>query len=673
MIRFLKKGWLAGCLGLFSLPALAQLSVVYPHPRMVVQRGTDNTAPLYIAGTFSRPVDRIEARLVAVLPDGTTTDWQTVTDRPRQGVFQGSLTATGGWYRLDVRGLRQGTVISQASVERVGIGEVFLVAGQSNAMGVPNRGAKSGSERVVSINASNKYLSSSNVTIAADQPFPVPVFSTLQATSLVFPTGETAWCWGELGDALADRYHVPVAFFNAGFPATIAENWSRTAQGQPATNIFTGLVWPNRQPYANVRNTLQYYHSQFGIRAVLWHHGESDAVPNNTPLADYQRDIQALIDRSRLDFGQTMPWVVARCSITPAGPTASTAIIGAQNRLIQTPGNNVWAGPATDSIQSPRPPDGHFQNIPGGKQGLSAFAQSWVGSLTDAFYATARPVLPQQFLRTGLLPAQIPVGRDVAVPFGQIGFPGLPDVRVQLLSSTGTFVTELAQMPNNPVRVRLPDTLRTGLYQLRVVSRSPVLPGVPSALFRVVDASQPLNPMLDIQTERDSASTRVHWLSAQEPVGSRFVLERQTDDGPFELAGTVSAVDDGQLHHLYTFTDSPAPTGLYTYRIRLEAPDGSVVFSPGAVITGVEELTAAPAIFPNPSDGSALSLQLPRPGFWTVTVVDAVGRVASQQTVSASTTDPVSLSLPPALAAGVYLIQFRNHDQVHTRRLVIVR
>ncbi|MBC8151498.1 MAG: T9SS type A sorting domain-containing protein [Bacteroidetes bacterium] len=666
-----KKGWLLACCWLLGLPALAQLSVVYPHPRMVVQRGADNTTALFIAGTIAQPVDRIEARLVPALPDfGQPTDWQTVADAPRQGVFQGLLTASGGWYRLDVRGMRQGNVVSQTSVERVGVGEVFLVAGQSNAMGVPNRGAKSASERVVSIDASNKYLSSNNVTISADQPFPVPVFSTLQATSLVFPTGETAWCWGELGDAIADRYRVPVAFFNASFPATVAENWSRTAQGQPATNIFTSVVWPNLQPYANVRNTLQYYHRQFGIRAVLWHHGESDAVPYRTPSADYERHVQTLIDQSRLDFGETIPWVVARCSITPVGPTTSTAIVSAQNRLIQTPGNNVWAGPDTDPIQVPRPADGHFQNIPNGKQGISEFAQSWSRSLTDAFYATARPSQPRQFLRTGLVPAQIPVGRDFSVPFSQIGFPQTPDVRVQLLDAAGAFVLELTGQTSPSLRVRLPDTLRTGLYQVRVVARSPVWPGVPSALFRVVDARQPLNPILAVQTERDS-TVRVHWLSAQEPAGSRFVIERRMDNGLFEPVGSVMASTDGQLHHLYTFTDPQVLPGT-TYRIRVEAPDGTVVLSSGTIITGVDEPTVGPVIFPNPNTGSMLSLKLPATGPWTMTIVNAMGRVVDQQTVS-PTALVITIPLPPSLAAGLYLVQLRHLDQHYTRRLVMVR
>lgn len=94
-----------------------------------------------------------------------------------------------------------------------------------------------------SFNAWNRFWNKNDVLESADQPFPHPTFTPLADTSLVFPTGQTAWCWGELGDHLADRYGVPVAFFNAAIPATVAENWSRTAAGQEAVNIFNSKLW----------------------------------------------------------------------------------------------------------------------------------------------------------------------------------------------------------------------------------------------------------------------------------------------------------------------------------------------------------------------------------------------------------------------------------------------
>jgi hypothetical protein len=45
----------------------------------------------------------------------------------------------GGWYTLGVRATVTGRLVAEVLVERVGVGEVFVVAGQSNAA---NHGAE---------------------------------------------------------------------------------------------------------------------------------------------------------------------------------------------------------------------------------------------------------------------------------------------------------------------------------------------------------------------------------------------------------------------------------------------------------------------------------------------------------------------------------------------------
>src|SRR5262249_3178392 len=41
----------------------------------------------------------------------------------------------GGWYRIEIRCLLRGQVVAMAGVEPVGVGEVFVIAGQSYAAG----------------------------------------------------------------------------------------------------------------------------------------------------------------------------------------------------------------------------------------------------------------------------------------------------------------------------------------------------------------------------------------------------------------------------------------------------------------------------------------------------------------------------------------------------------
>jgi hypothetical protein len=62
--------------------------------------------------------DAIEARIG---PEA----WKPVTN---------SLAApAGGWYRVEVRIVKQGKPVDSTAVEHVGVGEVFVIAGQSNS------------------------------------------------------------------------------------------------------------------------------------------------------------------------------------------------------------------------------------------------------------------------------------------------------------------------------------------------------------------------------------------------------------------------------------------------------------------------------------------------------------------------------------------------------------
>src|SRR5258706_4756027 len=44
-----------------------------------------------------------------------------------------ALAPAGGWYRMDLRILEKGKVTGDLAVEHVGVGEVFVIAGQSNS------------------------------------------------------------------------------------------------------------------------------------------------------------------------------------------------------------------------------------------------------------------------------------------------------------------------------------------------------------------------------------------------------------------------------------------------------------------------------------------------------------------------------------------------------------
>ncbi|WP_460672828.1 sialate O-acetylesterase [Larkinella ripae] len=367
--------------------ALAQIQITFPKSRMVFQRNGGNEANLWIGGYYTLPFTRIQVRLEP-MEGGALIDWTTLQDNPKGGAFAGSITAKGGWYRVKVRGLRGEEYIEGGGVERIGVGEVFIIAGQSNSQGYDNYGGPgAGSDRVNCVNFG---------TGTDQSPFDpnFPDFSHLDAGNRIFPRGYSAWCWGRLGDRLVERLGVPVLFFNAGWQGSSSKNWRESADGLQTTEEYTGTgKYAAGQPYGNLRTTLNYYVQSLGLRAVLWHQGESDNQFNRS-ADDYAANLTKVIQRSREHSGKDVSWVVSRASYYDAAGTDANIIAG-QDRVIQNAGN-VFAGPSTDGIQIPRggpaqrEPDGvHFYD-----NGLVQLADAWYNSLNDNFFQNSRPQSP---------------------------------------------------------------------------------------------------------------------------------------------------------------------------------------------------------------------------------------------------------------------------------------
>ncbi len=370
------------------------IKITYPESRAIFQRENDNTSTIYLSGSLYQPADSVQARVQAEeTGQGLNTNWVTIQRNPQGGIFQGSIRAKGGWYRLEVQAFAGGVVISSDVVRKVGIGEVFIVTGQSNAQGFQNFGAVgAGDDRVNCVVYDNTTANSLN------DP-PAPTFQQLTATSLIGPRGQSAWCWGYLGDLLVKQYNVPVLFINTAWQGTTIKNWHESADGIITKNIFAigtpDENFPVGMPYANLVIALRYYCSLQGLRAVLWQQGENDNFPLHSTRKDYASDMQYLINKTRSDTERYPAWVLARSSYNEG--QVSQDIIQAQNDVINTYNNNVFAGPFTDNIQIPRFDVVHFGNRPTnnpGDKGLNDLGQAWFASLNAVFFSSSRPLPP---------------------------------------------------------------------------------------------------------------------------------------------------------------------------------------------------------------------------------------------------------------------------------------
>jgi hypothetical protein len=352
----------------------AQIAITYPVNRAVFQRNSSNEAIIPIGGTFQRQIDRVDARLITV-NGGNAVDWTNIATNPNSGFFRGALAARGGWYRLEIRAIIAGNVVSSASLERVGVGEVFVVSGQSNAQGYEGRGNPPATDDRVNC-VSNFYT----LGQAADPNF--PVISQLSENVKVSPSGNGSWCWGRLGDMLAQRLNVPILFMNNAHEAMGVEDWSKSANGERGYNIYTNTFTDPGYPYENLKKSLQHYVNMFGVRSVLWHQGETD-TDRKTSTQVYTNALLNVIYRSRVDVSKNLSWVVSRAS--RVRNVTSQAVIDGQNQVIQNY-YNVFEGPETDGILV-RPDGIHFEGL-----GLVQLAEAWNNKLDANFFANSTPI-----------------------------------------------------------------------------------------------------------------------------------------------------------------------------------------------------------------------------------------------------------------------------------------
>lgn len=357
--------------GVLLMLALAPLQAVTlrlasPLDYRVVQRQDRDHGNLVIEGRLTDAQTKgvfLEARIHT---NGTTGEWRPVSARFDGERFSGTTEIpAGGWHRLELRASTKDRVLADAAVEHVGVGEVFVVAGQSNA-------ANHGQERQSTTSGQVVAFDGEHWQTCND---PQPGASGAGGSFLP-----------PFGDAIAQRFGVPVGVVACGIGATSVREWLPKGAKFPNPPTLTGRIrqlpdgqWESNGEAFDMLVARMKQLGPRGFRAVLWHQGESDANqqdPTRTlPGELYREYLERLIFESRQALGWEAPWFVAQVSYHVPGEEASPEIRAAQASLWED--GIALPGPDSDALKGDlRENDGKGVHFSG--PGLRAHAAAWV-------------------------------------------------------------------------------------------------------------------------------------------------------------------------------------------------------------------------------------------------------------------------------------------------------
>ncbi len=330
------------------LPA-GEINVDYPVPYVLYQRTSADGGAMRIRGTCrsAGEVGAVEARF-------NGGPWQVVDANPRNGSFSGTIAAPVGQGKLELRA--SGDPALGAAVERISVGDLLLVVGQSNADG-------RGSQRVL-LRATNSYVGVKfrrNAWSQGDDP---------SAND-----GDYGSPWPIVLNDLIPEQKVSIGFIAAAVGSTVVKEWRKGGRMYERMRAMVS---------AATDGTMR-------IKAVLYYQGENDITHYHSlsALGDYGRyksDLAAAVGDFHTDFG--VPVLVGQ--ITNLLPERS------RNDNVRKAQQELWSehpfalpGAVTYDIL---PTDGvHYRD----EANLRAFARRWTLAISASLYGKTACACPK--------------------------------------------------------------------------------------------------------------------------------------------------------------------------------------------------------------------------------------------------------------------------------------
>jgi hypothetical protein len=377
--------------GLCSLsPPAHTITISTPVAWQVIQRSSATSGSIAITGTFGGGTPS------AIQASFAGSPWSDISATFGAGTYSGTLSGvTPGQGTLSVRW--SSDFAATASVPNIGVGDVYVLAGQSNMTGHGDN------PQAYTTPPSGAWCSVYRKDGTGWHPITRDPYDTGSANVAPAAGNQAAWGAstpadsGTVGGAyallvasqIAAATNLPVGLIPAAFSGAGLVNagagyplWGKTAAGlgSPAVNLYQGLL-------NSVRNS-----GSGTVKAILWHQGEADAK-NGTTQAAYLTALTTLAANLAADVPGAPPMLVAQIGDSDTAPPAALdGIRAAQAASWNTgtilPGPTCYSTDLTSDMSSSSPyysPNAdslHFHT----NQALADLASRWFAAISAAFY-----------------------------------------------------------------------------------------------------------------------------------------------------------------------------------------------------------------------------------------------------------------------------------------------
>lgn len=309
---------------------MSKIEIYSPLDYEVFQRENKTTGHIFVQGSVSSDVKKLQIKISGkdMYGNPINMDWCDFDINPDYSFGESIDMYSGGWYKVEFRD----ELGDYVSVDHVGIGEVIMGAGQSNASCHGDTRLKTETGMVASFDGEKWHL--------AEDPF---MGGHDLADGCNADKG-SFYC--PMGDALYEEFKVPIGVTTVAYGASRVEMWEE---------FHKPIAWSDEEgKNVDIESGINLYDYMInrmnklgrrGFRCVVWHQGENDSS-DNTQSHVYYEKLAEIIIRSQHSAGWYVPWFVAIASYS--SEKVNYNVRDGQKRLSDD--KIAYLGPDTDKL-----------------------------------------------------------------------------------------------------------------------------------------------------------------------------------------------------------------------------------------------------------------------------------------------------------------------------------